>query len=211
MTSRPPPSSVNGRYRLRGRIVGVGFDSGDRVVIGQWDDSPIGPFVDVMWAEPGGRRLLFADGQRSADFIRAVYRFDECRIGPISAARDPRTLSVTVADRAVAVSRGRSLPVFGPRPRWVTRYIEGPIASRLLRVDTYGVSPTGVHEWYQARRWAPLRSATATIDGVSLGAMAPVDPPCRFGFSEAPRRPSWTEVRPWLYDPDAHLATVVGE
>jgi hypothetical protein len=30
--------------------------------------------------------------------------------------------------------------------------------------------------------------------GVDLGSLAPVDPPCRFGFSSTPARPSVTSV-----------------
>lgn len=194
---------------LRGRIVGVGFASGHRVVIGHWDDSPIGAFVDVMWAHPGGERVLFAESEGSVDFISAVYGFDRCVVGPLEVDRRTRALSVTLPDRAVAVQSGRRIPLLGPRPRAFTRRIEAPIGRRVMGVETYGTSPTGVREWYQARWWAPLVSAVAMIDGMPLGQMAPVDPPCRFGFSEPPRRPSITEVRPKLLDPSGHLDEVV--
>jgi hypothetical protein len=32
------------------------------------------------------------------------------------------------------------------------------------------------------------------FDGADLGRLAAVDPPCSFGFSSTPRRPSVTEV-----------------
>ncbi|MGL4177482.1 MAG: hypothetical protein ACRCSN_15555 [Dermatophilaceae bacterium] len=32
------------------------------------------------------------------------------------------------------------------------------------------------------------------LDGIPLGGLAPVDPPCRFGFSATPRFPAVTEV-----------------
>ena len=33
-----------------------------------------------------------------------------------------------------------------------------------------------------------------TLDGTPLGALAPVEPPARFGFSSTPSRPSVTTV-----------------
>ena len=84
------------------------------------------------------------------------------------------------------------------RPAWFTRYVEGPIARATMGVRTYGTSPTGVREWYRADAYRRLVAATGSVDGRDLGAMAPVDPPARFGFSEPPRRPSWVEVRPLL-------------
>jgi len=158
-----------------------------------------------MWATPDGERVLFVAGDEARRFVSAVYRFDRCVIGPLRVDRQPRALWVTIADRAVAVTTGQPRPILGPRPRFVTRYVEAPLARRLMGVEPYGVSPTGVREWYQARSWAPLVSAVATIEGTALGAMTSVDPPCRFGFSEPPRRPSLTEVRPKLHDPSGRL------
>ena len=70
-----------------------------------------------------------------------------------------------------------------------------------MGVRTYGVTPTGVREWYRADRWYPVLTGSATLDAVDLGAIGLVDPPCRFGFSEPPKRPSITEVRPLLEFP----------
>jgi hypothetical protein len=81
--------------------------------------------------------------------------------------------------------------------------VEGPIARAALGVRTYGTSAKGVREWYRADGYRRLAFARARLDGVDLGAMAAVDPPCRFGFSEPPRRPSWVEVRPRLEGPVA--------
>jgi hypothetical protein len=80
-----------------------------------------------------------------------------------------------------------------------------------MGVRTYGVSPSGVREWYRADSWAPLTDAAASVGGRDLGAMADMSPPCRFGFSEAPRRPSLTAVRPLLEDPSGRLDQVVAD
>ncbi|MEZ5227285.1 MAG: hypothetical protein R2710_11590 [Acidimicrobiales bacterium] len=34
----------------------------------------------------------------------------------------------------------------------MTRRIEAPIAKKTMNVDTYGVSPTGVYEWYRTKK-----------------------------------------------------------
>ena len=77
------------------------------------------------------------------------------------------------------------------------------------------LSPTGVREWYRADAWTPLADAHAERDGEDLGAVAPLHPPAGFGFSEAPKRPSLTAVRPLLEDPSGALdhlvATLHGE
>ena len=79
--------------------------------------------------------------------------------------------------------------------------MEAPIARRLLHVEAYGVSPSGVREWYQASRYRPLTAARATRDGVDLGPLGPLTPPVRFGFSEPPRRPSLVDLTTHLEVP----------
>jgi len=194
------------RYELRGRIAATGFTSGDRVVIGMWDSSPIGSFADVMWAEPDGTRVLYA-APGPAAFITAVYRFDRVVEQTVGASFDGRTLRVTVGDVEIALTGGVSM-AFPPRPPWVTRYVEAPIARRLMAVETFGTSPTGVREWYRAT--AVRRVRAVSVRGPrDLGAMAPVEPVCGFGFSEPPTFPSITEVRPLLEDHGGRLAAVI--
>jgi hypothetical protein len=114
-----------------------------------------------------------------------------------------RRLVVRTDRRELELVAGPGLSLRVPRPAWFTRYVERPIASALMGVRTYGTSPSGVQEWYRADGYRRLASARGALDGVDLGTMAAVDPPCRFGFSEPPRRPSWVEVRPLLAGPVA--------
>jgi hypothetical protein len=215
------------RHRMEGIIAAAGFASGDRVVVGHWASTPIGPMSDVMWAAPDGIRTLFAPTDAVATFVTAVYDFDQVVVGPLVVEGDARGLDVRIGPHVIA-------PVGGPggeaatrtvclrsgpgwripprrRPPALTRLVEAPIARVAMGVRTYGVSPRGVREWYQATEWRPLVSASATIDDESLGPMRPIDPPCGFGFSEPPRRPSLTVVRPLLEDPSGHLDTVLAE
>jgi hypothetical protein len=56
------------------------------------------------------------------------------------------------------------------------------------------VARAGRREYYGATDAHAVAAATGTFDGADLGRLAPVDPPCRFGFSSTPRRPSVTTV-----------------
>lgn len=197
------------RYPMQGIIAGTGFASGDRVVVGHWAASPIGPFSDVMWARPSGERLLYVADERAGRFITAVYEFDRVEVGPLEVEGDDRKLAVRGADLELRLAGGWARRLPGPRPAWVTRYLEAPVARGLMGVRTYGVSPTGVREWYRASGWRWLETAAGSLRGQDLGAMAPVEPAAGFGFSEPPRRPSITAVRPLLEDPSGHLDEVL--
>ncbi len=70
-----------------------------------------------------------------------------------------------------------------------------PAARVLLRgVRTRGVAREGRREWYGATDVRAVTALAGTFDGAALGTLAPVDPPCRFGFSSTPRRPAVTTV-----------------
>jgi hypothetical protein len=153
---------------------------------------------DLMWATPAGERWLVAPTQAVADFVSSVYDFDRVVVSPLVVKSSGRSLSLHVPDLGLELhlEAGRGWPIPAPsrRPRWFTRYVEAPIARRLLHVEAYGVSPSGVREWYQASRYRPVTVARAIRDGDDLGPLGPLTPPVRFGFSEPPRRPSLVEV-----------------
>ncbi len=189
------------RHGLSGVIASAGFASGDRVVVGHWSTSPIGPLTDVMWATPDGRRLLLVPTEAAADFVSGVYGFDEVRVVAFQVTSSSASLHVRAGDRRVSLAAGIGVPIPFRRPAALTRWVEGPIARATMGVRTYGTSPTGVREWYRADRWQPVVSGRAEVAGVDLGELGPVDPPAGFGFSEPPRRPSWVRVRPLLEYP----------
>lgn len=191
--------------RLEGVIGAAGFASGDRVVVGHWSRCPGGPLSDVMWASPSGHRTLYAPTPAGAAFVTSVYDFDEVVVDPgLVVVGDGRALDVTLPSISASVvltaGPGWRIPP-SRRPAWVTRRVEAPVARALMGVETHGVSPTGVEEWYQATAWRPVVTARASVAGHDLGGLALLDPPCRFGFSEPPRRPALTQVRPLLRFP----------
>ena len=163
--------------------------------------------VDLMWATPAGERRLLAPTAAVARFVSAVYGFDETVVTPLRARVAGGAVDVHAPEIGLEVHLrgGFRLCVPVPRPAAFTRWVEAPVAGRLLGVRTWGVSPSGVQEWYPATSYRRVVGGWASLEGRDLGALAPVDPPVRFGFSEPPRNPSMVEVRPILSDPSGRL------
>ncbi len=177
-------------------------------MLGHWAASPIGPVDDLMWATADGTRRLLVPSPEAGRFVSAVYGFDDTVVTPLRVRVRRSGVAVHAPDlrlevHLVVAARGVSVPV--GRPTWFTRWVEAPVARRLLGVRTWGVSPTGVREWYQAFSYRRVVRGWASIEGRDLGPLGPLDPPVRFGFSEPPRRPSAVAVRPVLHDPSGRL------
>jgi hypothetical protein len=188
------------RQRFRGRIAGVGSTSGTRVVIGHWTDTPLGPFADAMVETAAGHRVLLAPHDAAADFIRATYTFDEVRIEPFEVlggwgVRSPSlTLDLTLGRRTPLGLALRAVPRrLAESPAWCA--LTDPVARVALPgVRTRGTAGQGRREWYGATDTHRVTGLSGTFDGRDLGELADVDPPCSFGFSSVPRKPSVTEV-----------------
>ncbi len=180
-------------------------------MVGHWERSPLGPMTDVMWARPDNQRLLLADRSSVADFIAAVYDFDQVEVVPITAAWDGTNLELTAGELVLEMQAGPGwkLPFGRARTPWFTRWVEGALARALLGVRTYGVSASGVREWYRADDYRRVVRARARLAGVDLGALQPVVTPVEFGFTGPPRRPSMVRVRPLLVDPSGRLDRLV--
>ncbi|MEO7423242.1 MAG: hypothetical protein ABIU87_12735 [Ornithinibacter sp.] len=109
-------------------------------------------------------------------------------------------LDLTVGERTGV---GRLLRVVPRRlatsPLWATAI--DPVARVAMRgVRTRGVARAGRREYYGALDAQAVTAASGRLDGIPLGDLAPVDPPCRFGFSSTPRRPSVTDVVTTIID-----------
>ncbi|WP_369194231.1 hypothetical protein [Streptomyces djakartensis] len=189
--------------RFDGWIAGVGTASGARVVLGHWAGSPFGPFSDVMFEGADGRRLLLAPTRETADFIAGLYVFDEVRVVPVDVrVTGRRHWSVTAPPLGLRFGTGRrGLPglalravpaALATRPGWIALW-DRP-ARLLLGSGTHGSVRPGRHQWYGARDLHRITSATADCDGASLGPLAPVEPPVRFGPGSTPRGPCLVRV-----------------
>lgn len=196
---------------LSGTIASAGFASGHRFVVGHWDDSPLGPMDDVMWARPDGVRVLLVGRPEVAELITAVYRFDTVDVVPLRTRMDGAVLAVVAGDLRVTLRAGRRwrLPLVRLRSTPALRPVERLLALAILGVRTWGVSPTGVREWYRADEYRRVVAGAARLGERDLGRLCRFHEPARFGFSEPPRRPSFVRVRPLLHDPSASLEAVV--
>ncbi|GAA1982076.1 hypothetical protein GCM10009817_24170 [Terrabacter lapilli] len=189
--------------RFHGQIAGVGSESGVRVVVGSWHTTPLGAFGDAMVETPAGHRVLIAPSRPVAEFIEATYDFDEVRLEPITVTSDrgrwrvvspSLTLDLAVGGRMPLGRLLRAVPErLAASPAWAT--LVDPVARRVLRgVRTRGTALAGRREFYGATDLHQVTALEGSFEGRPLGALAPVDPPCRFGFSSTPRRPSVTTV-----------------
>ena len=191
------------RERYQGRIAGVGTTSGTRLVVGHWAHTPLGSFSDVMVERPDGHRVLLAPSAVVRDVIEATYVFDEVRLEPVSVVETDGSWQVSSPSLSVRIGFGRrsglgwllrAVPArLATSTRWAT--LVDPVAAPVMDgVRTRVVEREGRQEWYGATDLRLLTSASGSFDGDPLGSLAPVDPPCRFGFSSTPRTPSVTSV-----------------
>ena len=191
------------RSRFRGHIAGLGSTSGIRVVVGHWPDTPLGPFSDAMVETAAGHRVLLAPRPEVRDFIAATYSFDEIRLEPVevtvaggtwSLRSDSLTADFTAGRRTALGAALRCVPGrLAASPAWCT--VTDPIARVVMAgVRTRGTAGNGRREWYGATDARAVTALSGTFDGTDLGALAEVDPPCRFGFSSTPRHPTLTTV-----------------
>ncbi|UFN45451.1 hypothetical protein LN652_04375 [Nocardioides okcheonensis] len=191
------------RERFTGRIAGVGSTSGVRVVVGRWDGSPWGSFADVMVEDAAGHRVLLAPDERVRDFVSATYTFDEHVLEPVSVTDGGDGWEVTTPSLSLRLALGGRTPLgvllglvparVATAPAWCTAI--DPVARVVVRgVRTRGTAGNDRREWYGATSVHAVTSVAGDWRGADLGALAPVDPPCRFGFSSTPARPSVTSV-----------------
>ena len=183
------------RLRFSGTITGLGTTSGRRVVIGDWPDSPYGPFTDVMVEDAHGHRTLLAPTRQVADFVSATYFFDEVLITPVTCedgyvVAGPLTVRVTVGGRTALGRLLRAVPGVLARQTWWAALLD-PVARTVLRgVRTRVTAKAGDREWYAARDQHAVTAAVVTWAGEDCGALADVVPPVRFGPGSTPPRPS---------------------
>ncbi|EWT01235.1 hypothetical protein N865_05485 [Intrasporangium oryzae NRRL B-24470] len=190
-------------FRFHGQIAGVGSTSGVRVVVGRWERTPLGSFADAMVETAPGHRVLLAPNADVAEFVRATYEFDEVRVEPFAVEATPDRWVVDSPTLSLELTVGARMPLgrllrvvpapVAASPTWAK--LVDPIARIALRgVRTAGMALEGRREYYGATDVHAVTGIEGRFDGEPIGALAPVDPPCRFGFSSTPRRPSVTDV-----------------
>ena len=180
---------------FKGRITSSGFESGDRIVVGAWNESPFGKFTDIMWAGKDGTRKLIAPTKEVADYVDAMYSFDEIIIQDIEVIQLERSLSVVCDSMKLDFEWNRGWPIPFKRSLFFIATVELLFARIFFGTQTHGVTKNQRKEWYAIDRVSKLTKASATIGGMNAGDIRPLSEPCKFGFSEAPKKPSSCEVR----------------
>lgn len=183
-----------------------------RVVVGRWSESPFGPFADVMVERADGHRLLLAPDEAVADLVATTYTFDEVRIERVAVADagvGGGSWAVTAGSLRLGIAVGHRTALgalLRTLPRAVTESpafaaAADPVARVVQRgVRTRGVARAGRREYYGATDVRAVTAIRGSFEGRDLGTLAPVDPPCRFGFSSTPRRPGVTTVTTTIVD-----------
>lgn len=189
--------------RFTGRIVGVGTTSGVRLVVGMWQRSPFGTFADVMIEEPDGTRTLLAPSEEVAGLISGTYSFDRVDVLPVSANGRARVLYVRSPRLSLDLTIGRVSALgillrFVPSPiarSWRWAALINPFARILVPgAQTAGSAGGGRREYYGVADARTVTALSGRFDGRDLGALAPLDPPVRFGFAQTPAAPTMVDV-----------------
>jgi hypothetical protein len=200
------------RILLEGTIAAAGFASGDRFVVGLWDEGPLGAMADVMWAGRDGARTLLAPSEPVAAFVGGVYDFDAVAVTPIDVHHSETSLALRAGPLELDLGAGPARRLFALRPRFLRRsttwvrvedallrpLVGGLVLRGAAGVRAYGRAPSGVREWYRIDSYRPVVRGAARLDGADLGALGPLEPPARFGFSEFPRAPAFVRCSPVL-------------
>jgi hypothetical protein len=191
-----------GRHRFTGQIAGVGSTSGVRVVVGRWASSPLGPFSDVMLAEPDGTRVLLAPDDDVAAFVAGTYRFDQVVLGPVDVqGTDSWRVRASGLELTLGVGRRAALGWLlhavpdrvATAPGWAG--LTDPVARVVLRgVRTRGTAGNRRREYYGATDLRRINALAGTWHGRDLGTLADVSPEPGFGFGSTPARPSVTSL-----------------
>ncbi|MGO4190717.1 hypothetical protein AB4Y67_03510 [Arthrobacter sp. YAF17] len=192
------------RWVFDGHIAGIGTASGLRAVVGLWQQSPFGPFADAMVELPSGHRILLAPTAEVADFIAAVYNFDETRVLDVAASRAAHQLRVDAGPLRIRAAMGARTrlgsiarlvpPPVAVHPDWLRAV--NPLASRLSPgVRTAGAAKGGRQEYYGVTDLHSIESASVGWDGGDAGSLTAIRPGVTFGFSSVPPEPSLARVR----------------
>ncbi|WP_426225566.1 hypothetical protein [Pseudarthrobacter sp. DSP2-3-2b1] len=198
------------RWIFDGHIAGVGTATGLRAVVGLWQQSPFGPFADVMVQHPSGHRLLLAPSREVAGFISFTYGFDEVMVVEVGARLSDEQLKVDAGPLGLRAGLGRRT-LLGTALRGVPRPLAvhpawlraiSPLAAVLSPgARTSGTAGSGRREYYGVSDLHHISSAVVSWDGLDAGALAPIRPAVSFGFSSVPPRPSLARVRTTVEEP----------
>ena len=183
---------------FEGRITSTGFSSGDRIVIGDWHDSPIGSFTNIMWAKPDGTRVLLSPSKEHAKYVSELYNFESVMITDIAVDRSRRGIAIEGGGLSLDISWGIALPIPIWRPLWFIATIEAFFARVLFGTKTHGRTKNNRREWYSIRSISRVLNAEASFGGHELGGSESFTTDACFGFSEPPSMPASVSLKSYI-------------
>ncbi len=183
---------------FRGRITSSGFSSGDRIVIGDWQESKLGSFTNVMVAKSDGTRLLFSPSKEHAELVSNLYNFEEVRIVDLEVERREKSISVKAGDLHVSMSWGFTLPIPFWRPLWFVATVEAFFGRLLFGTKTHGRTKNQRKAWYSVRSLSRVSQVEARLGQVDLGERKPFENTACFGFSEPPKVPASVSLKTYI-------------
>ncbi len=183
---------------FEGRITSTGFSSGNRIVIGDWRESHLGSFANVMWARPDGTRVLLSPSRQHAEFVTGLYSFEEVSIVEIEIKRWKRGVEVRAGDLSIRATWGVPLPIPFWRPLWFISTVESFLGRMIFGTRTHGRTKNDRREWYSVRSISRVLMADANLRGEDMGEKASFDADACFGFSEPPWMPSSVTLKTYI-------------
>jgi len=181
-----------------GRITSTGFSSGDRIVIGDWKESPLGGFTNIMWAKHDGTRVLLSPSKKHADYVSGLYSFEEVRITEIDVLRSQGEVSVKGGGLSVRISWGSAVPLPFWRPLWFVASVEAVLGRAIFGTKTYGRTRDDRRGWYSVRSISRVLEAEGDINGKKLGQKERFHTTACFGFSEPPPMPTSVTLKSYI-------------
>ena len=182
-------------WTLKGHAAAAAFASGDSFVIGSWDDTPIGPCVELRWTRADGRRVLLTTDEPAAQLFGSVFDVDETDVVSARAMMSDRWAELVAGPIEVQLQAKRGWRVPARRPLALTKLVEDPLARALLGVRAYVATAAGVRSWYRADGVRLVTAGWATVEGRDLGALQ--------------GKPWIATVRPRFEDPTGRLDDVI--
>jgi len=181
-------------HKFEGRISSSAFSSGDIVVIGDWEKSPLGTFTNIMWMKPSGKRILLSPSKKHADYVSNLYQFEEVITVPIEVKREKFRIEISAGtlDVSMVWKKGWRIPI--NRPRWFISTIEQFVAKLFFGTRTYGRTNNGLREWYCIRRLSKIVDSVASENGITFGQKAVIETKACFGFTNPPKKPTSVEL-----------------
>ena len=180
---------------FEGRITSMGFSSGHRFVIGQWNDTPFGSFNDIMWVTPNQKRILVCGDEKIASYISSMYTFEEVAIQPVSIVQNPNGLQIQTNTIEISLEWSKGFTIPFRRSLFFIKNVESWFAKVFFKTKTYGITNNHRQEWYMINHLSKVIQCEGYMNNESLGTLSNIDETCGFGFSDPPRKPSSVLVK----------------